>query len=99
MYKNYKIRISFLIIFCLISCNSEPDEVSKDNNIDNKVLIETKEDDSEINEILDDKDYSYVDWWPVKSESSDNEYKTSTSTIDINFNYRNKKDTISKTVR
>ena len=30
-----------------------------------------------------DKDYSYVDWWPVKSESPDNEYKTSTSTIEI----------------
>ena len=83
MYKNYKIGISLLIIFCLISCTSEPDEVSKDNNIANKVLIETKEDNSEINEILDDEDYSYVDWWPVKSESSDNEYKTSTSTIEI----------------
>ncbi len=58
MYKNYKIGISLLIIFCLISCTSEPDEVSKDNNIANKVLIETKEDNSEINEILDDKDYS-----------------------------------------
>tara|TARA_B100001287_G_scaffold274759_1_gene280799 strand:- start:179 stop:472 length:294 start_codon:yes stop_codon:yes gene_type:complete len=83
MYKNNKIGLSIIIVFCLISCTSGPDEVSKDNNMPNKILIEAKEDDSEINEILDDKDYSYVDWWPVKSESPDNEYKTSTSTIEI----------------
>ena len=42
MYKNYKIGISFSIIFCLISCTSEPDEVSKDNNITNKVELKQK---------------------------------------------------------
>ena len=83
MFKNYKILFLFLIILSLISCNSETEESNKNDKIIDEVVIEKVEDDSKKNEILDDKDYSYVDWWPVKSESSDNDYKTSTSTIEI----------------
>mgnify|MGYP003313198008 CR=1 FL=1 len=83
MFKNYKILYLFLIILSLISCNSETEESNKNDKIIDEVVIEKIEDDSKKNEILDDKDYSYVDWWPVKSESSDNDYKTSTSTIEI----------------
>ena len=83
MYKNYKILCLFLIILNLISCNSDAEESNKNDKIIDEVVIEKIEDDSKKNEILDDKDYSYVDWWPVKSESPDNEYKTSTSTIEI----------------
>ncbi len=83
MFKNYKILFLFLIILSLISCNSETEESNKNDKIIDEVVIEKIEDDSKKNEILDDKDYSYVDWWPVKSESSDNDYKTSTSTIEI----------------
>ena len=83
MFKNFKILFLFLIILSLISCNSETEESNKNDKIIDEVVIEKIEDDSKKNEILDDKDYSYVDWWPVKSESSDNDYKTSTSTIEI----------------
>ena len=83
MFKNYKILFLFLIILSLISCNSETEESNKNDKIIDEVVIEKIEDDSKKNEILDDKDYSYVDWWPVKSESSNDDYKTSTSTIEI----------------
>ena len=83
MFKNYKILYLFLIILSLISCNSETEESNKNDKIIDEVVIEKIEDDSKKNEILDDKDYSYVDWWPVKSESSNDDYKTSTSTIEI----------------
>jgi len=83
MFKNYKILCLFLIILSLISCNSETEESTKNDMVTDEVVIEKIEDDSKKNEILDDKDYSYVDWWPVKSESPGNEYKTSTSTIEI----------------
>lgn len=83
MFKNYKILCLFLIILSLISCNSETEESTKNDKVTDEVVIEKIEDDSKKNEILDDKDYSYVDWWPVKSESPGNEYKTSTSTIEI----------------
>ena len=83
MFKNYKILYLFLIILNLISCSSETEEPTKNDKVIDDGVIEKIEDDSEKNEILDHNDYSYVDWWPVKSESSDNEYKTSTSTIEI----------------
>ena len=83
MFKNYKIFFFFLIILNCISCNYEAEKQSKDDQVINEIVIEKKEDISEENEVLDNEDYSYVDWWPVKSESSNNEYKTSTSTIEI----------------
>tara|TARA_Y100001970_G_scaffold244076_1_gene309886 strand:+ start:9813 stop:10103 length:291 start_codon:yes stop_codon:yes gene_type:complete len=82
MFKNYKIFFFFLIIINCISCSYETEKQNKDDEVINEIIIE-KEDISDQNEVLDDEDYSYVDWWPVKSESSDNEYKTSTSTIEI----------------
>ena len=68
-------KIDFLLvlltIMIIISCsNSIEDEEISSTEATPSIEIE-------------DEDYSYVDWWPVNSESPGKNYKTSTSTIEI----------------
>ena len=71
----------------IISCSNsiEDEEISS-----TEATPSTEIEDEEISSTeatpsieIEDEDYSYVDWWPVNSESPGKNYKTSTSTIEI----------------
>jgi hypothetical protein len=76
-----KLFLFYLMIFFIVSCNSNP-EISSSDSLD-ETQVEVKEIQETTSKNTENREnFGYVDWWPVTTENEKSKnYSATTSTI------------------